>query len=58
VREIQLLGGDRMAQEANAGRRKATGTRVVMAAPSAVDSYNWPDTGGRRDPSWVLTWAR
>jgi hypothetical protein len=33
VRKAQILSGNRMAQEANAGRRKATGNRENQAGP-------------------------
>ena len=45
VRRAQLPGGNRKAQEANAGGRKATGNRDVMIVPD-----NRPDTGDCPDP--------
>src|SRR6266487_4835833 len=43
VRKTELLGGNRMAQEANAGGRKAAGNRAGQTAPPAVGSDDWPD---------------
>jgi hypothetical protein len=45
VRKAEFPGGNRKAQEANAGGRKATGNRDDKAVPPAAVPYNWPDTG-------------
>src|SRR5664279_4763150 len=46
VRKAKLLSGNRMTQEANAGRRKAAGNRGKHGWPSTSRfSDNWPDTG-------------
>jgi hypothetical protein len=44
VREAQFLAGRRMAQEANAGGRKAAGNRGRVSAPPPASPHNWPDT--------------
>lgn len=58
VRKAQLPSGNRMAQEANAGSRKATGTRGMMTTSPLVAPHNRPDTGMLPGPERVLTWAR
>ena len=56
VRKADILSGSGMAQEANAGGRKASGSRGVVIAPPAVAPDNRPDTGAAR-PERGLTWA-
>jgi hypothetical protein len=58
VRKAQVLSGNRMAQEANAGRRKATGNRENRLVLQPVLPDNWPDTGALPGPERVPTWAR
>jgi hypothetical protein len=45
VREADILSGNRMAQEANAGSRKASGKREMLAGAPPDLPYNRPDTG-------------
>jgi hypothetical protein len=45
VREAEVLGGNRMVQEANAGGSKGDGKAAQVTAPPVVVSYNRPDTG-------------
>jgi hypothetical protein len=52
-----MPGGNRTAQEANAGGRKATGTRdeqPPLQAVSRITGRIWDDVPG---PGRVLTWA-
>jgi hypothetical protein len=58
VRKVQFPGGCGMVQEANAGGRKATGSRDNRAAPSSGRLDNWPDTGFVAWPERELTWTR
>jgi len=58
VRKAQALSGNRMAQEANAGRRKATGNRQTRLVLQSALPDNWPDTGVLPEPERVPTWAR
>jgi hypothetical protein len=58
VRKAQVLGGNRMAREANAGGRKAAGNQGVRLAPPLVVLGNWPDTGRVPGPERALTRAR
>lgn len=58
VRKARFSSGRRMAQEANAGGRKAAGNRDVRGRLLRRQvSYNRPDTGIAR-PERALTWAR
>jgi len=46
VRKAQSLGGILMTEKRNAGSRKATGNRDMMAGPLRLAVLdNWPDTG-------------
>ena len=56
VRKAGILSGSGMAQEANAGGRKASGSRGVVIAPPAVAPDNRPDTGAAQ-PERGLKWA-
>ena len=57
VRKVQFPSGNRMAQQANAGRRKATGNREIFLVLHQILAHNWPDTGMLPGPERVLTWA-
>ena len=58
VRGAELPGGNRMVQEANAGGRKAAGTRDAVVVSSDGRPENRPDTGLVAGPERVLTWSR
>ncbi len=45
VRKAQSPSGNRMAQEANAGSRKAAGNRGRRLVLQPVLTENWPDAG-------------
>jgi hypothetical protein len=57
VRNAQLPSGNRMAQQANAGSRKAAGNREISLVLLQILPDNWPDTGVLPGPERVLTWA-
>src|SRR5664279_1020272 len=48
VRKAQLRSGNRMAQEANAGSRKAAGNQEARLVLHQSFLDNWPDTGSAR----------
>jgi len=58
VRKAQFPGGNRMTRQANAGGRKAAGTRDAWLAPPLAVPDNWPDTGLVPGPERALTRVR
>jgi hypothetical protein len=58
ARKAQSPSGRRMTQDANAGGRKATGTRDDMAGPSASRPAQLAGYGLVPDPERGQTWVR
>lgn len=50
ARKAETPSGERMTREANAGGRKATGTRDRWSALPPAVPHNWPDRGTCPDP--------